>query len=287
MSGGRIEVRFFHAGSLAKGKEAVDAVLGGVADVGHMSYGYWPGRFPMTNALAFPGLFDTAIMGCYIAEKVINKPPLSSDWEGFKWLGTLASTSYPPFLIDKVTTAAELDGLRLRSFGRSVTATIEAVGAVAIPMGSGEIYESLSRGMLDGLPYILGSVPPYRFYEVVNYCIPNANFGTCPQGELMNLDYFNNLTPDLQAMVVKCGISRARTASNLYDVDAALAVTFLKANGVEFIPFSDAELAKFLETVGDAYAAWVVELEAEGIPAQATVDVIAEAMAEMAGKWDQ
>ena len=174
ISGGRLKIKFFGAGALAKGREAYDAILSGAADMGHITPAYWPGRFPLLTVGDLPGMIPNALAGTLVFNELTNATPyIKKEFGEVVVLGWFAATPYRLISRDKITKVEQLKGLRLRSAGGYQTKTIETLGAVPVMMGSGEIYTSLSRGLLDGIPYPYASIPPHRFYESCKYSINN------------------------------------------------------------------------------------------------------------------
>lgn len=286
MSGGRIKVRFFPGGALVKDREVVDAVLGGVADIGHLSIGYWPGRFPLSLAAELPGLFPNAAIGTRVLMELIKTSPLiEKEFGELKLLGLFTSSPYPLMLKEKITTIAQIKGLRLRTAGGLQTPTLEKFGAVPVMMGSGEIYTSLERGLVAGAPFPLASQPPYRFYEICKYVAANLLFGPVLQGDAMNKSTWAKLPPDIQAMVAECGKNRMTLAAQFYDIDDRLAVSFLQTKGVEVYNISPAEEEKFYSALKPLQDEWVADIEKKVLPGKGLLNSLLDIRKKHIERW--
>ena len=286
MSGGRVKVRIFPAGSLAKGREALDAILGGVADLGQVTPPYFAGRFPLLTATTLPGMFSSALIGTQATNMLSNTTPyLKEEFKDLKILSFYLTAPYRLMTKKKVGSLDDIKGMRLRSAGGSQTKTLEHLGATTVLMGSGEVYTSLDRGLLDGAPYTLASIPPYRFYEIAKYILDNAIFDSIPMVLVMNKKSWGKLPPDIQAMVQECANHAAMRVAAYYDGDSKLAVPFLRSKGVEFYNWPDAEEKKFYATLAPLRDKWLADMKAKGLPGKEVLDALLKITAKLSTRW--
>ena len=286
MSGGRIKIRHFTAGSLAKGREAADAVLGGVADIGWLSYGYWPGRFPLAYVCEIPGMFPSASVATDAMNKMmLTTPFFKKEFADFKMLNFTTTSPRIYFIKDKITKFSELKGKRIRTAGGIETKSIEATGSVPVLMGSGEIYTSMERGLLFGMVFPIASCAPYRFYEVADYAVENMILGVTSMGVVMNKKSWESLPPDLQAMVAEAGINHERFSAQYYDSDSNLAIAFMKKKGMKFYNLPDAELAKFHNSLKPVKTNWIADMKKQGLPGQECLEALEGITKKLTQRW--
>ena len=55
-TGGQVKVQAFHGETLAKGKDLWNATKSGIADIGWICHGYFPGLTPVTDVISLPAL---------------------------------------------------------------------------------------------------------------------------------------------------------------------------------------------------------------------------------------
>src|SRR3546814_6004609 len=71
-----------------------------------------------------------------------------------------------------------MEGLKLRTAGGAMDATARAFGAVPVRMAAPEIYESLSRGTIDGMLLPYASVLSYDLAGLTKFATTKENFGS-------------------------------------------------------------------------------------------------------------
>ncbi|MEQ8442622.1 MAG: TRAP transporter substrate-binding protein DctP [Alphaproteobacteria bacterium] len=81
---------------------------------------------------------------------------------------------------------------------------IEALNGAPVVMPPGDIYSSFDNGVIDGAVYpILGALG-FKWHEVA-CCYTRPWFGALPHLILMNLDRWNALSPETQALLLEQG----------------------------------------------------------------------------------
>jgi TRAP-type C4-dicarboxylate transport system substrate-binding protein len=287
MSGGRVKVKLYGGESLAKGREAYDVVRGGVADLAHLSVGYWPGRFELSTVGTLAGLSPNAVIGTLAMNELTDTTPYINKEFGdeIKCLTWTMTAPYRLMLKKKISTLEEIKGIRLRTPGGFITKVLEKLQASVIMMGGEEIYTSAARGLLDGFPYTLASIPPRRYYEVAKYIVDNLDFGTVVMALAINKKRWDSLPPDIQAMVLRCARDVGMRSATSSDTDDELAILYLRSKGVEFYSLSSAEVEKFAAITKAAQDAWVADTEAKGLPARATLDAFRKIINKHVMKW--
>jgi TRAP-type C4-dicarboxylate transport system substrate-binding protein len=185
----------------------------------------------------------------------------------------------------RLTRAGELKGLTMRSPGGFKTKIIEQLGASGVVMGSGEIYTSLERGLLDGFFYPIGSIPPMKFYDIIKNIVENVTFGAVSHAVAANKATWAKMPDDLKAMVQSCADYTATLIATYYDNDEQLAMDFLRGKGVEFYTFSPQELAKVEEMYSPLLKNWVSDMDKKGLAGKQTLDTLLKIKKKHSEKW--
>lgn len=286
MSGGRVKVKFFRAGALAKGREAYDALLGGVADIAHCGVPHWPGRFPLINVGGMSGLFPNAVIGTHVLNELSDTTPyIKNEFKEVKVLGWWTSSLVRLILKNKITTVDEIKGLRLRSPGGFFSKTLDKLGAAGVLMGPGEIYTSMERGLLDGAPQVSSSIPSLRFHEIIDYLVENLNFGQFVSGQLMNKASWGKLPKDIQAMVESCGRNVCYISAMLYDNEEKMSFDYIRQKGVEIYRLAPGEEKKFYAAIEPIQAEWLEEMDKKGLPGKEVLNAIFKIRKKYTEKW--
>lgn len=142
-------------------------------------------------------------------------------------------------------TPADFAGLKFRSPQNPVNlAVTEALGGIAAPIPYGEVYTALQQGTIDGQENAVINIYPANLQEVQSY-MSMTNHLLSFVVLVMNENYFNNLTPELQAAVQEAAseamAEERATAQSLADEMTAK----MQEAGVEVVepdlaPFRDA-----------------------------------------------
>lgn len=287
MSGGRVKLRIFGGGSLAKGVEAYDAVLGGIADIAFIDPQYWPGRFCLITVASIPAIFPNAVIAMRAINEITDTTPyIKNEFKDVKILSWSSTGLYRMCLKKKITSLQEFKGLRIRTVGGYQSKAIKRLGTTPVQMPWGEISTSVSRGLLDGVPLTAASVPVYKFHEMLNYCIENAKINTIPIGLVMNKDVWGKLPPDIKAMVTECARSWSTRTAMYFDNEDSISLAFLRLyEGFEVYSFSPEEKKKFDAAFEPLLDEWVAEMDNKGLPGTETVNSLLKIKKKLTEKW--
>jgi len=262
-SGGKINVTYFHSGTLLTKEQLLPGILEGTADAVLLGYYDYPGRFPLTDVLDKPPGHLTAQDA--VVDREFFKKYLMDEWTDFKvlWVnpcsGNVLMTKKP------VRSLSDLSGLRIQAVGAQTTG-LAALGASPQTVPWGEVYESISKGVLDGVlaqPYALKSL---KWAEVAPYCT-QIGLWSGRSIAVMNWDSYDSLPRDVRKLLDECWDWVPDYVGKIYDEQHNKpGYDFLLAQGGEIITLSPAELDKFRKGAMAQNEAWAAELEAKGLP---------------------
>lgn len=169
-SNGDISVRYYWAGSLNKVGEHLGAVRDGTSEITIISPGYYQAEMPVTRGLEWYFRVDRADSLQRVCQDVYeNFAPLRQEWEQRHRSKVLYWTNwnYAPLVMRKpISSLADLKGKKIRAYGVG-TDVIERLGGIAVPMVAGEVYQSLERGVLDGVyGFDFVTAVAYKLHEI-------------------------------------------------------------------------------------------------------------------------
>jgi TRAP-type C4-dicarboxylate transport system substrate-binding protein len=284
-SGGRLTLKIYHSGSLAKPRQALNAVKKGVADIAESIHAMNPGVFPLTSFISVPFLVDSSEMATYVLQGVYDKfPEIRAEHKDMHvlWLwGMLPMeihTSKKP-----VRKLEDLKGLKLAGTAAPVR-TLKALGAVPVVMPPPAIYQSLEKGVVDGVAVPWGWLGGWSLYEVTKYHT-RAPLGVASIWHAMNKRTWEKLGPDLQKVLTDV-ISRGGAKWNTNSANFTSNRTRKKVLklGHEIIELSPAEKKRWKETVRPLWNGWIKKMEAKGLPGRAVLDEAVRLAKEYASK---
>lgn len=150
-----------------------DALQSQVAEVGNLLPLYFPADLPMMSVTGQLSLTSKSphAMGAAMTEFIVNCAPCQDEMKalGFVYLGSGASDLYEFITTKPVRTAADLEGLRLRSGGAPWARLAEHFGAVPVQMSVFDQFEAMSSGTIDGTMASVGDLLAFRLVEVAKY----------------------------------------------------------------------------------------------------------------------
>lgn len=204
-SNGSIKVSVFPSGSLVSPKQMYDATVNGLADVACISIGHYPGRFPFTEALSFPG---SGISNPKMAAEVINAmynkyPQMQKEYQAVKPLFFFGFAPMSIATVDKpIRSWADLKGMRLRINHKGTADYLKTGGVSPAFIAPPDIFLNLQKGIIDGSVmgwfghHAFGTTKLAKYFTEVP-SVPGPFFAY-----IMNKKKFDSLSEEQKAAVL-------------------------------------------------------------------------------------
>jgi TRAP-type C4-dicarboxylate transport system substrate-binding protein len=276
-SGGQLDYVWYPGGSLLGPFDLYEGCTEGLADIVMCALHYSAGRFPTMEALYQP----IGISSAWVATHVINdfyeefEPAEVADTHPLFWHGSAPLVMYTK---EPVQGLADLDSMILRC-GSSNNPILEALGATPSNIPMADVYESISKGLLDGCMIGADGFTVWALGDVVAYTtFPNV-CGCDVFLVTMNNDRWNSLPADLQEVVTNVSASYIDEACQMWEDENTASCNLAESNGVEFITLSAEEQAVWedtLQAVLDDYVAARVDAGESQREVEGWLDYIAE-----------
>ncbi|MBW7850024.1 MAG: TRAP transporter substrate-binding protein [Rhodospirillales bacterium] len=258
-SNGRIDVEIYPSMQLGgKPPQLFDQVRTGVADVVWTLPGYTPGRFPLVEVFELPFMTASTAEASTMAVWDFYQKHLK---EEFKDVHVLLLHTHAPGLVhmkDKAVTKMEdLQGKKIRLPVKPIGEALKALGAVPVGMPVPEVYEALSRGVVDGTVIPWEVTVPTRVNELVKY---HTNTGLYTSVFLlaMNKDKYESLPADLKAVVDKnSGANIVQKIGKAWDDAELPGLKQAKDGKHEITTLSAEEKARWIKTTRPVIDAWI------------------------------
>jgi TRAP-type C4-dicarboxylate transport system substrate-binding protein len=104
----------------------------------------------------------------------------------------------------KITTVADMKGLKTRTYDKNGALVMEAVGATPLALPFSEVYTSLQTGVIDSVMTSTPTAVDAKFWEVLKYYEP-LNITIATDMVTVNLKAFQKLPKAQQDALVKAG----------------------------------------------------------------------------------
>ena len=274
---GRVEIEITFASGLGKGGELMTLAGRGAIDMASVVPGYYPDQLLFWKAYQVPFVFDSPRQAMEIAAQTYQDMPVFGeelDKFGVKFLFHQPLGSY--FMTgpdENCDTVEGLKGKKIRSFGADIPKIFEAVGAVPVTVGFGDIYEAVQRGTLDYSFINLGNINAIKVHEVGKYsCGPVMSI----VGHLIVIGKktWDSLPADIQEIMIDEGLKAGKAYIDDIEKAEEAAGEAMIAAGAVIKPMKDGEMAKWKAAAPDMLQSWVDGLaeRGEGERAKAVAD---------------
>lgn len=262
---GRVTVTYFSAGTLTPSAQTYGSVVAGIADIGQSAVAFFPGRFPLTEVFSRPVGFTSG----HQATKAVYE--FQRKFQPKEWSDTkvmFLHGSAPQIIHTKKAIASikDVKGLRLKANAENA-ATCIAVGAAPVTLTTGETYDALQKGMVDGIMFPYESLKGWKFADHIKYTLENyAVAGAAPLFVVMNKQKWNALPSDIQAIIEKLNeewIEKlAKGWKEIDDEGKAYAIQ----KGLKVVTPTNEEIVQTTEKMKPILAKYVSEMKQKGLP---------------------
>ncbi len=200
---GKVEVQVFANGSLYRDGEEWDALQNGEIQMIAPAMAKLTDRIPELKIFDLPFFFDnigqiheladgTVGTLIYQSAKKQKVVPLSIWDNGFK---QFTNRDFP------LKKATDFKGLTFRIMPSSVLDhQFSFLGAESEAINFNDVYQSLDKKVIDGQENTISNIYTKKFYRVQNY-LTLSNHGYLGYLVVMNQDFWNQLTPELQETI--------------------------------------------------------------------------------------
>lgn len=262
-SDGRFKVQYFAGRVLLKPNTVYNGIVSGIADIGYSHVYYTPGRMPATEGLGLPLGTPSGWVGAHVAWDFYQKFK-PKEWDKVKVLALHGNA--PSMVISKkpVRTLADMKGLKIRAPGVPGE-IISALGGTPTPTVMPEVYDSLAKGVNDGVYAPYETLKTFRFAEVAKYVTVSWHTGNpFPFYLIMNQRKYDSLPADLKSLVDTLSGEYQERFALMWNEIEFTGKALGASKGMEFIELSDQEAAGWVKAVEPVVANYVKSMTGKG-----------------------
>ncbi|AEC19206.1 hypothetical protein PT7_0666 [Pusillimonas sp. T7-7] len=282
-TGGEIKFNYYPAEQLGKAKDLLALTQSGVVDVGYVVPSYASDKMPLTAVAELPGSFDTSCAATLAYSKLARNDGILAKKEfepnGVRLMFTLVLPPYQVFTGGKpLTNIKSIEGLKLRTAGGAMDATVRSFGGVPVRMAAPELYESLSRGTVDGMLFPYASLISYDLPGITKYGTTGENFGSAVLTYVISEKLWKTFSPEVQKAISEVGEKTTQRVCSMTDDDTARDIETIRSKGVTFVHF-EGEDRKVIETNMAAVSKeWAEKLDQRGKPGSEVLQAFHDAL---------
>jgi TRAP-type C4-dicarboxylate transport system substrate-binding protein len=245
-SDGEVTVRVFPL-SLLSFAEANAGVRDGIADMTGNLMAYFPAEFPNMNMLAefsqlvelerFAGeLSSTAFAGAMLEHVMLNCDACIEEMAAQNqiMIGAALTTSYGLQCMTPLTSAADLEGKRIRTAGAYWARWAESAGATPVSMSINETLEGLNQGVLDCTASNTADFVNFGFIDVVKHFYLGAPGAQFFVPFTMNIDSWSGLSDAGKAAVLRANAQLSADMTWVYIEEGRTGKARAPEMGIEY-----------------------------------------------------
>ena len=283
-SDGRLKITIYPAGQLLAVNEIFDGVRGGVADLGWSMPGATPGRFPGMSIMELPFIFNKAEHASQVLKEAHEKGYFNKEFQGVK---VLYLHTHHAGIVNTKTEVRDLDGLkgkRIRFPSPPVRSLLQSLGADPVGVPAPQSYESLERGVLDGVAFPYDAMKGLRLGELLRYHIDYPMY-VLTFYLVMNEGKYNSLPKDLQKVIDEhSGMKEAIAVGKAWDVSEEEGRKYVLERGNIIVKLSPEQEKLWRERGQPVIAAGIQEADKAGLPGNEIYEMAVKRAAELAGQ---
>jgi len=261
---GRVEIAYHPSGTLLSAPKTYQGVVSGIVDIGMSNISYTRGRFPVIELLDLPLGFPSAYVATHADNDFYNhfRP---KDFDSVKVLYLHACPPYVIYTANKpVRTLEELKGLKIAGKGR-IADTLKALGAAPVPLETGDYYESLKRGVVDGAASPINTLKDWKLGEIAKYATNTQKLGAVYTFfVVMNKDKWNSLPEDVKKVFEAVSAEWIEKTGEVWAKTAREGAEFLLKQKGQIIDLTDRESVKWQKAVDPLISSYTKEMESLG-----------------------
>ena len=269
-SGGNITYEFYPANALGQPGSHYDLAVTGEADVAMSVHGYTAGRFPLVGVVEIPFVSESGTHGSKIMQKLLEEFPAIQQHHA-DTTPLFLFTADPAQIVSvkhRIEKPEDMKGLRVRTPSQLGSRILEALGATPVSMPMSDVYEALSRGVIDAAMAPLEALEAFSLHEIAKY-VTVGHFSSTPFFVVMNTNTFNSLSDsDKELLRSMTGMVAAEKAGGTFDASGIIGKEKALKNGAEFIELTGEKLEPWKKALDPVAQEWIKSMEDQGFPAQ-------------------
>lgn len=265
---GEVQIKIFWSEGLGEAGETLSLLQNNAVDMASLSPAYFPAQLPLFTAPnSFPMAMNNTCQASRLMERLVDEVPGYMEEAKNNGVRPLFFHVLNPYLLvskEPITSVEDMEGVKMRTWGSHMPRMVEAAGGTPVTMGMPEIYESLSRGVIDAAPFAVDLVVTYNIYEVAKHISEITLWEGPTSAVWITDDAWSKLTPEQQDTVQ--AVAEEAKQRDLEAVQAAAedAREKLKDEGVTFHEFPQSEKEKWKSELPNFFEEWIADMEDKG-----------------------
>jgi TRAP-type C4-dicarboxylate transport system substrate-binding protein len=274
-SEGRFEPQYFWSASLVPPKQHPEALKSGLVQSTHIVPAYYPSKTPIYYVGNLPGLLPLKDG----KEGWRTFMDIFSEWfetvhpkeEMVKWNAMFVHETALPFysIMGRfpIRTIEDFQGKKIYAVGGKMN-LLNKAGASAIFITMPELYDAVSKGVVNASAHAWASNYQYKIYELCDYWNVGINIGHINSCLAVNLKAYKALPKDIKKIFQEVKKEFPDVVINLNVLEKRKDMEAFEKAGIEVIEFRSEDNQKLREFAKEIWKETVEKLEKQGLPAR-------------------
>ncbi len=265
---GRVQFEVYPASQL--GADHFTALKSGLADIGFLVTSYYPDKFPMSPVTELPGLYSSSCEATSKSAELAKPGGILQKLEyGPRGIQPFVVSTIAPYNLStaskKIETLDDLAGQRIWASGGAMDKIIRSLGGVPVKMVASELFDSVSRGTIDGLYMNYLGVTQYKLETKIRHTVQGAiQFGSGTFLIAMNDKSWAALPQSVRDVFVSVGAEVQTSLCKYMDAEADRSFKQVVAAGVTTTTLSPEQVKLWNSKLGKVADEWAAEMDAGG-----------------------
>lgn len=274
-----VKIKIYWEGVLGKAKENLGLIQKGAIDLAAMSPGYFPAELPFHAAPnSIPMAMSEVAQATVLMERLlieVSEFDEEAKRNGMKALFFHHLNPYKLVCKTHIKGLEDMNGKKVRTWGKDMPRMVQAAGAVPVTLGLPELYEGLSRGTVDCIPFSVDLMVNYKIYEVAKHVHDITLWEGPTNAVWISRAAWEGLNPASRTVVQEVSFEAAKRDRDQVIAAGKEAIATLKAKGVQFHDFPAADKKKWQAANPDFFADFIAEQEkaGRGAAARKTIEI--------------
>jgi len=191
-SEGTVKIKLFPGPTLGDFRNIYDRTLKGVVDIAFGIFGPLAGQFRQTAVASLPFEANSSLEAALGLWRLNENGTIAKEFSKVKVLALFAFPSAHVHTKSPVKSLGDLKGLKFSVSSRELGQIVVKLGGAPVSMPPPDVYQSISRGLVDGVVIPWTAVRTFKLLEVTNYHV-EAPLGVSPAFVLMNKAAYERL----------------------------------------------------------------------------------------------
>jgi TRAP-type C4-dicarboxylate transport system substrate-binding protein len=263
-----IEFEYYPAEQMGKAKDFLSLVQSGVIDIAYVAPGFVSDKMPLSVVSELPLDFSGSCQGTMAYWNLAKPGGLLAKKEfepnGIRLLFTIVLPPYQVVTRKPFASLKDIEGMKIRASGSAKELVLKKLKAIPVLMPTPEVYESLSRGTIDGVLFPFNSLAPYDIHKLSKTGTIGENFGSFVANWVISEKRWATLPAGVQQELTAMGEQITKSTCTQVEKDEAGDIEKVKAAGVKLITLSAADKAVVQTVMQDVSKDWADNLDKRG-----------------------